>query len=85
MVLLVIFLDVKNYTKLCMYLLYHSLTCTEGCDPVKENTDAVLKLDCKENPQCQNIVWNIVDPSDNDWPVSLIYFLDYLELMISYY
>lgn len=55
-------------------VLYHSFTCTQGCDPVNDNTDAKFKLDCQGNEQCQNIVWNIDDPNDDDWPVSLIEF-----------
>lgn len=58
-------------TKLSMYLLYHSLNCTKGCNPIKKDTDAKIQMDCQGQAQCPEIVWNIEDPS-NDWPVSLI-------------
>lgn len=57
-----------------MYLLYHSLTCTEGCNPVKKNMDAKIKMDCTGNAHmCPQVVWNIEDPKPKkEWPVSLI-------------
>lgn len=59
-------------TNLCMYLLYHSLQCTQGCDPVNKNTDAKFKLQCQGNQLCHNIVWNTDILNDKDWPVSVI-------------
>ncbi|KAK2906286.1 hypothetical protein Q8A73_010229 [Channa argus] len=45
-----------------------SLTCTQGCDPVNENTDAKFNLDCKGHDQCNQVVWNIEDLNNKDWP-----------------
>ncbi|XP_055361208.1 polycystic kidney disease protein 1-like 2 [Betta splendens] len=45
-----------------------SLTCTQGCNPIQQNTNAVLKLDCNGNSQCSNIVWNIEEPNYKNWP-----------------
>ncbi|KAF3695083.1 Polycystic kidney disease protein 1-like 2 PC1-like 2 protein Polycystin-1L2 Precursor [Channa argus] len=44
------------------------LTCTQGCDPVNENTDAKFNLDCKGHDQCNQVVWNIEDLNNKDWP-----------------
>ncbi|XP_068592767.1 polycystin-1-like protein 2 [Cebidichthys violaceus] len=45
-----------------------SLTCTEGCNPIKENTAAKMKMTCVGQTQCPQIVWNIEDPRDDkDW------------------
>ncbi|KAL7385772.1 hypothetical protein ABVT39_028164 [Epinephelus coioides] len=45
-----------------------SLTCTEGCNPIKKNNDAKIKMDCK-GQQCPQIMWNIEDiRDDNNWP-----------------
>ncbi len=59
-------------TKISMYFLCHSFTCTQGCNPVKENTDAKIKVDCQINTLCQNFVWYIEDPGDDNWPVNLL-------------
>uniref|UniRef100_UPI0037E779AE polycystin-1-like protein 2 n=1 Tax=Semicossyphus pulcher TaxID=241346 RepID=UPI0037E779AE len=47
----------------------HSLTCTQGCDPVEDNTDAKIKMACEGKAQCPQVVWHIEDPrKKQDWP-----------------
>ncbi|XP_049449240.1 polycystic kidney disease protein 1-like 2 [Epinephelus fuscoguttatus] len=51
-------------------LQYFNLTCTEGCNPIKKNKDAKIKMDCK-GQQCPQIVWNIEDlRDDKNWPAA---------------
>ncbi|XP_071389094.1 polycystin-1-like protein 2 [Centroberyx affinis] len=40
----------------------NKLSCEAGCDPVNENTDVKIKLECDD---CQ-VVWNIEDPRQNN-------------------
>ncbi|AWP12851.1 putative polycystic kidney disease protein 1-like 2 [Scophthalmus maximus] len=65
--------DVKKKESICITFtprvyqpLTISFTCTQGCDPVKVNTDAKIKMVCI---MCPQVVWNIEDPRDhNHWP-----------------
>lgn len=52
------------FTKLSMHLLYHRLTCTEGCDPLNVNTGAKIEMTCKKKT-CYNVAWYIEDFRDN--------------------
>ncbi|CAB1450105.1 unnamed protein product [Pleuronectes platessa] len=50
-----------------------SLSCTQGCDPVKLFTDAKIKMSCKKkrdsDETCPEVVWNIEDPRPpSSWP-----------------
>ncbi|KAK2839552.1 hypothetical protein Q5P01_013292 [Channa striata] len=66
---------VENSKSICVILTaspnmpdWLSLTCTQGCFPDNENKDVMLKLDCKGNEQCKQVVWNIENPNEEDWP-----------------
>ncbi|KAE8299524.1 Polycystic kidney disease protein 1-like 2 PC1-like 2 protein Polycystin-1L2 Precursor [Larimichthys crocea] len=46
-----------------------SLICVEGCHPIKQNTDAKIRMNCTGNTQCPNVRWYIEDPDDEtSWP-----------------
>lgn len=56
---------------LSMYLLYLSLTCTEGCNPIERNKAAKIRLNC-QGP-CPQVVWSLEDIRDpDDWAVSVM-------------
>ncbi|XP_044072039.1 polycystic kidney disease protein 1-like 2 [Siniperca chuatsi] len=68
--------DVKKTESICITLTpaqtkiptWLSLTCTEGCNPVKANIDAKIKMDCKGHA-CPQVTWNIEYPgNEKDWP-----------------
>lgn len=52
------------------FLSSSSVTCNQGCDPVTENKDAIITMDCKTN--CLNVEWYITDLTNSgNWPVSV--------------
>ncbi|KAK5861395.1 hypothetical protein PBY51_022796 [Eleginops maclovinus] len=45
-----------------------SFTCIQGCNPVRENTDAIIKMTCS-GKTCPTVLWNIQAPREKgDWP-----------------
>ena len=54
-----------------IYLLCHSITCTDGCDPVLVTKAAKLKVTCDDGDDCEGHVWYADDERVNSqWPVS---------------
>uniref|UniRef100_A0A3B4YES0 Polycystic kidney disease protein 1-like 2 n=1 Tax=Seriola lalandi dorsalis TaxID=1841481 RepID=A0A3B4YES0_SERLL len=42
-----------------------SLTCTQSCGPVRSGRDAKIKMECRKNDVCSQVVWYIEDQRDD--------------------
>lgn len=52
------------------FLLSSRVTCSQGCNPVTDNKDAIIALNCRSS-RCANVDWYITDLTDSgNWPVS---------------
>ncbi|XP_028289475.1 polycystic kidney disease protein 1-like 2 [Parambassis ranga] len=64
---------VKETESICIALIPDTempatLSCTEGCNPIKKDTNAKINMICPEGQSCQGVVWYIENPeSDNKW------------------
>lgn len=54
-----------------MYIfVLHRLICTEGCNPVRKNKNAIIKMTCT-GTDCYEVAWYITDPREPEqWTVS---------------